>query len=151
MATHRTFQEKHKQKHTDEPSGGNSLKVGDNSLGHVLNCPLQIDGAWDAVRIKQMALIQSAYRLANGEMWLPTQVSPLEIPVCLVSDIAAVGASHRDIHEKAERGAFDVEKGYTDTDLYPGLWHVNAPVQRQWWFNPIAISLPALTATKKHR
>ena len=111
----------------DEPSGGNSLKVGDDSLGHALNCPLQIDGAWDAVRIKQMALIQSAYRLANGEMWLPTQVSPLEIPVCLVSDIAEVGASHRDIHEKGERGAFDVEKGYTDTDLYPGLWHVNAP------------------------
>ena len=114
----------------DEPSGGNSLKVGDDSLGHALNCPLQIDGAWDAIRIKQMALIQSAYRLANGEMWLPTQVSAVEIPVCLVSDIAEVGASHRDIHEKGERGAFDVEKGYTDTDLYPGLWHVNAPAQR---------------------
>ena len=120
----------------DEPSGGNSIKVGDDSLGHALNCPLQIDGAWDAVRIKQMALIQSAYRLANGEMWLPTQVSPLEIPVCLVSDIAAVGASHRDIHEKGERGAFDVEKGYTDTDLYPGLWHVNAPAQRAMVVEP---------------
>ena len=120
----------------DEPSGGNPLKVGDNTLGHALNCPLQIDGAWDAVRIKQMALIQSAYRLANGEMWLPTQVSPLEIPVCLVSQIAAVGASHRDIHEKGERGAFDVEKGYTDTDLYPGLWNVNAPVQRAMVVEP---------------
>lgn len=120
----------------NEPSGGNSLKVGDDSLGHALNCPLQIDGAWDAVRIKQMALIQSAYRLANGEMWLPTQVSPLEIPVCLVSDIAAVGAVHRDIHEKGERGAFDVEKSYTDTDLYPGLWHVNAPAQRAMVVEP---------------
>ena len=120
----------------DEPSGGNSLKVGDDSLGHALNCPLQIDGAWDAVRIKQMALIQSAYRLANGEMWLPTQVSALEIPVCLVSDIAEVGASHRDIHEKGERGAFDVEKGYTDTDLYSGLWHVNAPAQRAMVVQP---------------
>ena len=120
----------------DEPSGGDPLKVGDDSLGHALNCPLQIDGAWDAVRIKQMALIQSAYRLANGEMWLPTQVSPLEIPVCLVSDIAEVGASHRDIHEKGERGAFDVEKGYTDTDLYPGLWHVNAPAQRAMVVEP---------------
>ncbi len=120
----------------DEPSGGDPLKVGDDSLGHALNCPLQIDGAWDAVRIKQMALIQSAYRLANGEMWLPTQVSALEIPVCLVGDIAEVGASHRDIHEKGERGAFDVEKGYTDTDLYPGLWHVNAPAQRAMVVEP---------------
>ena len=120
----------------DEPSGGNPLKVGDEILGHVLNCPLWVDKAWEAVRIKEMALIQSAYRLADGEMWLPTQISALEIPVCLVGDIAEVGASHRDIHEKGERGAFDVEKGYTDTDLYLGLWHVNAPAQRAMVVQP---------------
>ena len=120
----------------DEPSGGDPLKVGGEILGHVLNCPLWADSAWGAVRIKEMALIQSAYRLANGEMWLPTQGSPLEIPVCLVGDITEVGATDRDIHEKGERGAFDVEKGYTDTDLYPGLWHVNAPVQRAMVVEP---------------
>ena len=120
----------------DEPSGGDPVKVGDEILGYVLNCPLWVDKAWEAVRIKEMALIQSAYRLAKGEMWLPTQVSPLEIPVCLVSNIAEVGATDRDIHEKGERGAFDVEKGYTDTDLYPGLWHVNAPAQRAMVVEP---------------
>ena len=73
----------------DEPSGGAPLKVGDEILGHVLNCPLQIDKAWEAARIKEMALIQSAYRLANGEIWLPTQATPLKIPICLVNDIAA--------------------------------------------------------------
>ena len=114
----------------DEPSGGNPLKVGDDSLGHALNCPLQIDSAWEAVRIKEMALIQSAHRLAKGEIWLPTQASPLKIRMCSVKDIAEVSAHHRDIHEKGERGAFDVEKGCTDTDLYPGLWHLNAPAQR---------------------
>ena len=114
----------------DAPSGGNLLKAGDDSLGHALNCPLQIDKAWDAVRIREMALIQSAHRLAKGEMWLPTQATPLEIPICWVGDIAKVSASHRDIFEKGERGAFDIEKGYTDTDLYPGLQHVNAPAQR---------------------
>ena len=120
----------------DEPSGGDPLKVGDDSLGHALNCPLQIDGAWDAVRIKQMALIQSAYRLANSEMWLPAQASPLEIRMCRVNDIAEVSAHHRDIHEKGERGAFDVEKTYTNTDLYPGLWHVKAPAQRAMMVEP---------------
>ena len=120
----------------DEPSGGNSLKVGDDSLGHALNCPLQIDGAWEAVRIKEMALIQSAYRLAKGEMWLPTQATPLEIPICLVSNIAEVGAHHRDIREKGERGAFDLEKSYTQTNLYPALWHLNAPAQRTMVVEP---------------
>ena len=120
----------------DEPSGGDPIKVGDEILGYVLGCPLWVDKAWEAVRIKEMALIQSAYRLTKGEMWLPTQVSPLEIPVCLVGDIAEVGATDRDIHEKSERGAFDVEKGYTDTDLYPGLWHVSAPTQRAMVVEP---------------
>ena len=120
----------------DEPSGGNPLKVGDDIRGHVLNCPLWTDKAWEAVRIKEMALIQSSYRLANGEMWLPTQMNSLQIPICNVTDIAEIGATDRDIHEKSERGAFDVEKGYTDTDLYPGLWHVNAPTQRAMVVEP---------------
>ena len=120
----------------DEPSGGDPIKVGDEILGYVLDCPLWVDKAWEAVRIKEMALIQSAYRLTKGEMWLPTQVSPLEIPICLVGDIAEVGATDRDIHEKSERGAFDVEKSYTDTDLYPGLWHVSAPTQRAMVVEP---------------
>ncbi|MYG08695.1 hypothetical protein F4167_19190, partial [Candidatus Poribacteria bacterium] len=126
----------------DEPSGGNPLKVGDEILGHALNCPLQIDSAWEAVRIKEMALIQSAYRLAKGEMWLPTQATPLEIPICLVSNIAEVGAHHRDIREKGERGAFDLEKGYTQTDLYPALWHLNAPTQRAMVVEPDCHLIP---------
>ena len=126
----------------DEPSGGNPLKVGDDTLGHALNCPLQIDSAWEAVRIKEMALIQSVYRLAKGEMWLPTQATPLEIPICLVSNIAEVGAHHRDIREKGERGAFDLEKGYTQTDLYPALWHLNAPAQRAMVVEPDCHLIP---------
>ncbi len=126
----------------DAPSGGESLKVGDEIFGHALNCPLQIDSMWDAVRIKEMALIQSAYRLANGKMWLPTQATPLEIPICLVNDIAKISASHRDIFEKGERGAFDIEEGWTDTDLYPGLWHLNAPAQRAMVVKPDCHLIP---------
>lgn len=126
----------------DEPSGGDPLKVGEDTLGHALNCPLQIDSAWDAVRIKQMALIQSVHRLAEGEMWLPTQVNPLEIPICSVSRIAEVGAHHRDIREAGERGAFDLEKSYTQTDLYPGLWNLNAPAQRAMVVEPDSHLIP---------
>lgn len=62
--------------------------------------------------------------------------SPFRNPCCLAGDIAEVGATDRDIHEKGERGAFDVEKSYTKTDLYPGLWHVNAPKQRAMVVEP---------------
>jgi len=126
----------------DAPSGGDSIKVGDDYLGHALNCPLKIGAAWEAVRIKEMALIQSTYRLAHGEIWLPTQISPLEIRMCQVNDIAEVSAHHRDIHEIGERGAFDVEKTYTNTDLYPGLWHLNAPAQRAMLVEPDCHLIP---------
>ena len=86
----------------DEPSGGETLKIGDEIIGHALNCPLPTDKMWDAVRIKEMALTQSAYRLANGEMWLPTQANPLKIRICSVGNIAGVSAHQRDIHEKGE-------------------------------------------------
>ena len=126
----------------DEPSGGDPLKVGDNPLGYVLNCPLQMDSPWEVVRIKEMALIQSAHRLANGEMWLPTQAAPLGIPICFVNEIAVVGAHHRDIREEGERGAFDLEKSYTQTDLYPGLWNLNAPAQRAMVVEPDSHLIP---------
>ncbi len=126
----------------DAPSGGKSLKVGDEIFGHALNCPLQIDSMWDAVRIKEMALIQSAHRLANGAMWLPTQATSYEIPICLVNDIAKISASHRDIFEKGKRGAFDIEEGCADTDLYPGLWHLNAPAQRAMIVKPDCHIIP---------
>ncbi|MDE0314611.1 MAG: hypothetical protein OXM61_06895 [Candidatus Poribacteria bacterium] len=120
----------------DGPIGGDLIKVGDDIVGHALNCPLQMNSPWEVVRIKEMALIQSAYRLANGEMWLPTQVTSLEIPICFVNEIAVVGAHHRDIREEGERGAFDLEKSYTQTDLYPGLWSLNAPAQRAMIVEP---------------
>ena len=126
----------------DGPSGGTPLKIGNDVLGYALNCPLNVDSAWEAVRIKEMALIQSAYRLAKGEIWMPTQGTPLEIPICSVGDIAAVGAHHRDIREPGKRGAFDLETGYTQTDLYPSLWNLNAPRQRALVVEPDSHLVP---------
>ena len=126
----------------DEPIGGDLLKVGGDPIGHALNSPLQINSPWEVVRIKEMALIQSAHRLANGGMWLPTQANPLEIPICFVNEIAVVGAHHRDIREEGERGAFDLEKSYTQTDLYPGLWNLNAPAQRAMVVEPDSHLIP---------
>ena len=84
----------------DEPSGGDLLKAGDEPLGSALNCPLWIDKAWEAVRIKEMALIQSAHRLAKGEMWLPTQMNALQIPICSVAEIAQIGVQRIEIFTK---------------------------------------------------
>lgn len=110
----------------DPPIGGDSIKVG-NVVGQVLDCPLQ--DIWTATRVRDFSLIQSAYHLANGRLWLLTQPEFLEIPMASVDDIATMGFNHRAIRDPSF-GAFDMEDGCSDTDLYPGLWHLDSDNQR---------------------
>ncbi len=114
------------------PIGGDLIKIGDETVGAALNCPL--DKIWSTSRIKELALMQSAYHLANGRVWLPAQHDPLEIPICSVGEIAMTSFDETMI--KGARGAFDIEEGCSDTDLYPGLWHVNSDNQRAMVVKP---------------
>ena len=111
----------------DPPIGGNPIKVGDEIVGAALNCPLE--KIWSTSRIRELALIQSAYHLANGCVWLPGLRAPLQIPISPVGEIATIGFDHRTIKDPSW-GAFDIEMGCSETDLYPGLWHLDSENQR---------------------
>ena len=117
----------------DPPISGNPIKIGDEIVGSALNCPLQ--GVWVTTRIKELSLIQSAYHLANGRVWLPGQRDPLEVPMSSVGEIATIGFNHRTIKDPSW-GAFDIEMGCSDTDLYPGLWHLDSDNQRAMVVQP---------------
>ena len=69
-----------------------------------------------------------------GRVWLPEQHAPLEVPICSVGEIAMTSFDETMI--KGARGAFDIEEGCSDTDLYPALWHVNAHNQRAMIVEP---------------
>ena len=116
----------------DPPIGGNPIKVGDEIVGAALNCPLE--KIWSTSRIREIALIQSAYHLANGCVWLPGQRHPLEIPICSVSEIATT--SFDDTRVKGTQGAFDVEDGYSDADNHLGLRRVKSDRQRTMVVKP---------------
>ena len=111
----------------DPPISGDPIKVGDEIIGSALNCPL--NEIWSTSRIKELALIQSAYHLANGCVWLPGLREPLEIPISSVGEISTIGFDHRTIKDPSW-GAFDIEMGCSDTDSYPGLWHLDSENQR---------------------
>ena len=121
------------RKFEDPPIGGNPIKVGDEIMGSALNCPLE--QIWSASRIRELALIQSAYHLANGCVWLPGQRDPLRIPMSYVSEIATIGFDHRTIKDPSW-GAFDIEIGCSHTDLYPTLWHLDSDNQRAMVVQP---------------
>ena len=117
----------------DPPISGDPIKVGDEIVGSALNCPLE--KIWSTSRIRELALIQSAHHLVNGHVWLPGQRAPLDIPMSSVSEIATIGFNHRTIKDPSW-GAFDIEIGCSDTDLYPGLWHLDSDNQRAMVVQP---------------
>ncbi len=121
------------RKFEDPPIGGNPIKVGDEIVGYALNCSLE--KIWSTSRIKDLALMQSAYHLANGNIWLPGQREPLEISMNSVGEIAIIGFNHRTIKDPSW-GAFNIEMGCSDTDLYPVLWHVKSDNQRAMVVQP---------------
>ena len=116
----------------DPPIGGNPIKVGSEIVGSALNCPLA--ASWVTTRIKDLSLIQSAYHLVNGHIWFPEQDAPFKIPMTIVNEIAEVGFDSNAITGK--NGAFDIEKGCTNEDRYPGLWHVKSDTQRAMVVQP---------------
>lgn len=115
----------------EPPIGGDSLQVGDELIGGALNCPLQ--DVWAVSRIREFSLVQCAYQLANGYIWLPQQQERIEISMTSVDEIATI---HSYDHRRASAGPFDIITGASDEDLYPGLWHVNSENQRAMCVSP---------------
>ncbi len=114
----------------DAPSSGDTLKIGEDVVGQVLECPLKVGEGWSATRTKAMELIQIGHHLINGKLNLAAELKVVDIPMCRVADLATVSMSHLHVYGAGEQGTFDMAKGYTDRDDYPCLWQVNSPVQR---------------------
>ena len=130
----------------DTPSGGDAIRVGDDILGYMLNCPLLIGEGWIATRVKSMALIQSAHRLKKGRLELPLQdlqETVTEIPICQVGDIATLGLAE-------VRGVFRKVEGFQpNEDGYACLWNAKSEVQRSMLVLPDSRSIPVPNAETK--
>ena len=136
----------------DGPISGNPIRIGDEIVGAALNSPLMsLNAAWPVSRIKDMTVVQLAYELANGKLWLPRQLEPLGMPICRLGEIGTVGFVSADIHGGGRRGAFDIEMGCPDTIDYPCLWHVNSNTQRAMLVEPDSHALPRPSAASKIR
>ena len=130
----------------DTPSGGDALKVGEEILGYVLDCPLPSGEGWVAVRVKSMAVLQSARRLKKGRLELPLQAlqeTVTEIPICQVGDIATLGLAE-------VRGVFRKVEGFRpNEDGYACLWNAKSEVQRSMLVLPDSRAIPVPNAETK--
>ncbi len=130
----------------DTPSGGDAIKVGEETFGYMLDCPLPRGEGWIAVRVKSMAVLQSAQRLKKGRLELPLQEfqeTITEIPICQVGDIATLGLAE-------VRGVFRKVEGFQhNEDGYACLWNAKSEVQRSMLVLPDSRAIPIPNAETK--
>ncbi|MDE0636889.1 MAG: hypothetical protein OXI43_13715 [Candidatus Poribacteria bacterium] len=124
----------------DAPNGGDIIKIGNDIVGQMLDCPLLLGEGWGVSRVRSMALIQSAYSIQRGILYLPMQTTNVEVPMCRVEDIAQVGWHPESVYGK--EGPFDMIKGDTNGDGYPCLWSLKSETQRSMLVNPDSMGIP---------
>ena len=124
----------------DAPNGGDIIRIGNDTVGQMLDCPLLLGEGWGVSRVQSMALIQSAYSIQTGILHLPMQITNVEVPICRVEDIARVGWHPESVYGK--EGPFDMIKGETNGDGYPCLWSLNSETQRSMLVNPDSRGIP---------
>ena len=111
---------------TDGPYGGTNLPIGDYIIGEMLTTP-QSDGreSWGSVRLQDYSLAQTAYALAQSQLWLPTQPTPLDLKTVPLSSVGKLGLYHLDISGPPPRAPFSKTKP-SHTATYPCLWNHDA-------------------------
>ena len=122
----------------DASHGGDIIRIGNDIVGQMLDCPL--GEGWGVSRVRSMALIQSAYSIQRGTLYLPMQTTNVEVSMCRVEDIARVGWHPESVYGK--RGPFDMFKGDANADGYPCLWSLKSETQRSMLVNPDSMGIP---------
>ena len=134
----RRLQERKLRKLEDGPVGGSLFHFGDDVIGYAMDAPLPEEGPWNLARIKDGALAQVAYQMANrGLIWLPgmTKKNAIAVSISTVSEIGKVGPYHMDINGNTPdggiRGPFRIEDLKAKTaPTYPVLWTHHAGRER---------------------
>ena len=134
----------------DTLSGGDPIRIGKEVIGYVISAPIvQSDAGWPLSCVNDMGVVQSAHYLAKGLIRIPRQTADIQLTIRRVSEIATLGIGTKDIRGGGGRGAFDIEKGCSDTAIYPCLWHVETDVQRSMIVAPNAHAQPRLNSAEK--
>ena len=126
----------------DGPLGTTPLMLGDEYLGHLLDCPFPDDGPWPLVGVADVELAQVAYRLAHGRLASPGQAAAPHtgVPVATIGEIAERGPIDRDIdsdeRDGTVRGPFERRAITSGAPSYPILWAHDAKKERRLVVEP---------------
>ncbi len=114
----------------DGPYGGTAINIGSEHIGEILEVPIPQAArkplaGWGAVRLRDSALAQTAYALAQSNLWLPANLEGIALKTTSLDSVGKLGLVHRDINGPAPRGPF-TKITPSPTATYPSLWNHDA-------------------------
>ena len=117
----------------DGPLGGSPLVIGDELLGEVIDASLPLDSSWSAVGIADFAVVQTAFQLVNGTIWLPQmrKQDALHIPIATIELTGQIGIYDMNIVGNGSQTAFNRIKRPSRAPTYPMLWSHDAQLEKK--------------------
>ena len=112
----------------DGPFGGAPLNAGTEQLGELIKVAvsgLKRGEGWGSVRIKDISVAQTAYALAQSQLWLPASANAVDLTVTRLADIGKRGPVDRLILGPPHPAPF-TKAAPTPTATYPCIWNHNA-------------------------
>ena len=122
----------------DGPFGGSPLFVGDERLGEVIDATLSTDGSWPAVGISDFSVVQSAFQVAKGVVWLPQmqRQDAFHVPMISVEHTGEVGIYDMNIVGSGKQAAFVRMERPKTAPTYPMLWGHSAEREKRIVVDP---------------
>ena len=121
----------------DGPYGGTPVRIGADNFGETTaaELPPATSPPWNIVRIRDAAVAQTAFRLAQSELWLPGAAATFALPVTTLDSIGKMGLYHLSLIGRPPQGCFTKEK-YEPTATYPALWNHDAGREKKMVCEP---------------
>ena len=115
----------------DGPYGGTPLMLGIEAVGQMLTTPQTTPGEpWNAVRVADFSLAQTAYELSYSRLWLPGAAVPLALDVVPLSQVGERGFYDMNIAGGSSSAPF-TKGSPSPTATYPSLWNHDAQRETQ--------------------
>ena len=117
----------------DGPFGRSPVLVGDERLGEMVDAPLNVDVPWSSAGIADFAVVQTAYQLVKGRIWLPqmSEQDAQRVPISTVQHVCQVGITDNNIVGNGSQTAFDRIKPPSPAPTYPMLWGHDAQLEKR--------------------
>ena len=110
----------------DGPFGGDDIDCGGEKMGEAITANIpKTEPHWNAIRIQDFELVQTAYQLTQGKLWLPRKRKVEELKITPLKNVGKLRPHHRVLVGPADAPPFYKTKSTpkpNDLDGYPALW-----------------------------